>query len=243
MYGEGTEAATVILRFRVPGFEGASGKRRFRIWGKQQRFVPGDLLGIFPPNSSVPRYYSIASKPSDNSVEICVKLQAGGECSTFLHQLLVGESINYFAQTNPDFQPVTGQKPIIMVSAGTGIAPLIGMIRANDTKRAIHFFWGGRDPNIDFLYQTELERCEEQQLLSSYQTAFSRIEKGGYVQAKLREDTLKLYELLKQGASIMVCGGEGMAQSVAKEFNDILLPMGLSTQRLKARGQYLEDIF
>lgn len=52
-----------------------------------------------------------------------------------------------------------------------------------------------------------------------------------------------LAEAIRIGAKVMVCGGRDMAQGVARAFEDILSPMGLTPAPLKAEGRYVEDVY
>jgi sulfite reductase (NADPH) flavoprotein alpha-component len=63
------------------------------------------------------------------------------------------------------------------------------------------------------------------------------------VQDRVRDQTDRLRQLLRQGAAVMVCGGDAMAQAVRAEFETILAGIGQSVDSLKKRGAYLEDIF
>lgn len=243
VYGVEVQAPTAVLRFRResgprPGFWS-------RIFGTSRStfFEPTDLLGILPPGSKVPRYYSVSSDASDDSVEICVRQQIGGECSGLLHRMKIGDRIEAFVKENPDFRPAPGRKPVIMVSAGTGIAPFVGLLRANRSHRPMHLFWGGRSEQSDFLYQNTLEQCRDDNRLTSLVTAFSRDTDHAYVQDRIRADADRLRQLIRKGGAIMVCGGDAMAQAVAAEFNTLLEPLGLTTQQLRGRKLYLEDIF
>ena len=91
--------ATAILRFSWP--TQTLGAR----WRGQglARFDAGDLVGIVPPGSAVPRYYSLASGGEDGFLEICVRQMAGGLCSTHLLHLQMGECITAFIRPNPGF--------------------------------------------------------------------------------------------------------------------------------------------
>ncbi|MGR3572534.1 PepSY domain-containing protein [Brevirhabdus sp.] len=243
LYGEDVQAPTAVLRFRRDAGPRPAAWRRLLGAGRAPVFGPGDLLGILPPGSQVPRYYSLSSAASADVAEICVRRQIGGECSGMLHAMEPGDTISAFVKENPEFSPVPGGKPVIMVSAGTGIAPFVGMIRSNAARRELHLFWGGRSRRSDFLYEDTLNQCLEADRLARLETAFSRDHDRAYVQDKLRGDAERLVALLRAGASVMVCGGDAMAQAVATEFDTLLAPLGLSTHQLKARKLYLEDIF
>ncbi|WP_127901359.1 PepSY domain-containing protein [Solirhodobacter olei] len=241
-YGHEVQAPTAILRFAVPEVP-ATLLQRLSGRAGLPRASAGDLLGILPPDSVVPRFYSLASSSRDGFLEICVRKHPGGECSGFLHSLMPGEMVEAFVKPNPDFRPARGRRPVIMIGAGTGIGPLAGFIRNNARGRAIHLYFGGRDPRSDFLYAPELDRWLGERRLTSLTTAFSRIQDRAYVQDRIMEDAHHLSRMIQKGAQIMVCGGAEMAAGVMEALDAALAPMGLSAVALKAEGRYVEDVY
>ncbi len=238
-YGQETQTPTAILRFVAPrDGNGWFGSRA----GRLPRFNAGDLLGILPPQSDVPRYYSLATGTRDGFVEICVRKQSGGQCSEFLHGLEPGMSVDAFVEPNRMFRPQRGGRPVILIGAGTGIAPFAGFVRAN-RRKPIYLYWGGRDPHSDFLYQFTLRRALAERRLNDLVTAFSRIVGGSYVQDAVRRDGKRLQKLLAQGAQVMVCGGRDMAEAVGETLDEILMPLNLDVATLRARGRYVEDVY
>lgn len=242
-YGAEVQAPTAILTFRLPG--AAAGlpfwRRLFR--ASLPPFEAGDLVGILPPGSTVPRYYSLASSARDGILEICVRKQPGGLCSGFLNDLPLGGRIDGFIKANPAFRPNAKATPLILIGAGAGIAPLMGFLRANRSHREAHLYWGGRSPASDFLYREDLASCMADGRLTALNAVFSRVAAGGYVQDGLANDGQHLAALLQRGAQIMVCGGREMAGGVSQALDAILAPMALSTVALKANGLYLEDVY
>jgi sulfite reductase (NADPH) flavoprotein alpha-component len=237
LYGMEVQAPVVVLRFATP----KTGRRWFG--NGLPHFEVGDLVGIMPPGSDLPRYYSLASASRDGMLEICVRKQSGGLCSEFLHSLSPGDEIDAFVRANPDFRPSRGQSPLILIGAGAGVAPLAGFVRHNRSRRPVHLFFGGRDPASDFLYRDDLETALDEGRLASLNTTFSRVIGGGYVQARLMEEEETLRRLIRQGAHIMVCGGRDMAAGVREAIDVCLAPLGLSTDGLKQKGLYLEDAY
>lgn len=241
-YGAEVQAPTVVLRFAAPG-------ARRRLFGRRNaghigRFQPGDLVGIVPPGTTVPRYYSLASSSADGVVEICVRKQPGGLCSEFLYRLEPGDTVNVFVKRNPDFRPSRGRKPVILIGAGTGIAPFVGFIGGNLCQRPMYLYWGGRHPQSDFLYGPTLADLHRASRLTRLVTAFSRVVEGrAYVQDRVREDAMALRTLMARGAQIMVCGGREMAAGVRAAVEEIVAPLGTDVGTLKAAGRYLEDIY
>lgn len=243
-YGLDVQAPTTVLRF-VRGSANPRNTRRF--WPFAKPCLPkcnvGDLIGIVPPGSPIPRYYSLASGSRDDVIEICVRHHPGGLCSSFLHGLEPGDGIEAFVKTNPDFRPAAGKAPVILIGAGTGVGPLAGFIRSNHGLRPMHLYFGCRHPQSDFLYQSDLSTCLEDQRLHSLTTAFSRTSTPRYIQDYLRQDAAALRDLITKEAQIMVCGGREMAQGVMDALEEVLRPLGLHPAQLKAEGRYVEDVY
>ena len=239
-YHGATGQATAILRFAWPAL-GLGACLRGR---GLARFAAGDLVGILPPDSAVPRFYSLASGWEDGFLEICVRQMPGGLCSTHLLGLQVGDSIAAFIRLNPGFSLPQSQRPVLLIGAGTGVAPLAGFIRRNDRHRPLHLYFGGRDPSLDFYFGPEIQQWLGEGRLASLQTAFSRVpDGGGYVQDVLRRDAERLRGLVTEGALVRVCGSRAMAQGVAEALDTVLAPLHLSVSQLKAKERYAEDVF
>ena len=234
-YRAHSDEPTAILRFAWPEQLGLA------------HFAAGDLVGIVAPGSAVPRvprYYSLASGSKDGFLEICVRLLPGGLCSTHLLGLQLGDSIAAFIRSNPGFVLPRTRRPVLLIGAGTGVAPLAGFIRRNDRHTPMHLYFGGRDPAQDFYFGPEIQGWLGEGRLASVQTVFSRIpEGGGYVQDALRRDAERLRDLLAHGALVRVCGIRAMAKGVAEALDAILAPLSLSIATLKAKERYAEDVF
>jgi sulfite reductase (NADPH) flavoprotein alpha-component len=239
-YSGGSGQPTAILRFEWPA---QSLGARLRGHGLA-RFSAGDLVGIVPPGSVVPRYYSLASGWEDGFLEICVRQMPGGLCATHLLALQMGDSINAFIRPNPGFVLPRTRRPVLLIGAGTGVAPLAGFIRRNDRLTPMHLYFGGRDPAQDFYFGPDIHSWLGEGRLTTLQTVFSRVpDGGGYVQDALRRDALSLRSLLAQGAIVRVCGSRAMALGVAEALDVVLAPLQLSVPKLKAMERYAEDVF
>lgn len=232
--------ATAILRFAWP--EQTLGAR---LRGQDlARFAAGDLVGILPPGSMVPRYYSLASGWEDGFLEICVRQMPAGQCSTHLLNLHHGDQIQAFIRSNPGFALPRSTRPVILIGAGTGVAPLAGFIRRNDRLRPMHLYFGARDPARDFYFGPEIQQWLAEGRLTTLQTTFSRIpDGGGYVQNALHRDAERILALITQGAIVRVCGSRAMAQGVVEALDAVLQPLASSVATLKAEERYAEDVF
>ena len=238
-YGAEVQAPTAILRFSLP---------RVSLWQRLTgagfvRFDAGDLIGVVPEGSTVPRLYSLASARQDGFVEIVVRKHSGGLCSGQLTALEPGDRISAFLRRNPGFRAGRGQAPLILIGAGTGIGPLAGFVRGNTRHRPVHLFFGMRHPDSDFFYGDEMPAWQEEYRLTRLVTAVSRRERPQYVQDALRSEAAQVAQLVRDGARVMVCGGRDMAAGVADALADILAPTGLTPAVLKAEGRYVEDVY
>ncbi|WP_299360484.1 PepSY domain-containing protein [uncultured Paracoccus sp.] len=238
-YGAEVGAPTAILRFALP---------RASVWQRLTgagfaRFSAGDLIGILPDGSPVPRLYSLASARDDGFIEIVVRRHPGGLASSQLTALEPGDTVTAFLRRNPDFQPGRSRAPLIMIGAGTGIGPLAGIVRANARRRPIHLFFGMRHPDSDFLYNEEIPAWQQDGRLARLVTGISRGARPHYVQDALRVEAVDVARLIRDGARVMVCGGRDMAAGVADALAEILAPTGLTPAALKAEGRYVEDVY
>lgn len=238
-YGAETQAAAAILRFALP---------RATLWQRLTgagfaRFQAGDLIGVLPQGSAVPRLYSLASGRRDGFVEIVVRKHPGGLASGQLTALEPGDTVRAFLRRNPGFHAGRSRAPLILIGAGTGIGPLAGFIRGNARHRSVHLFFGMRHADSDFFYGEEMPGWQAEGRLTRLVTAVSRGARRSYVQDALRADAAQVARLIRDGARVMVCGGRDMATGVSDALAEILAPAGLTPAVLKTEGRYVEDIY
>ena len=238
-YGAEVQAPTSILRFALP---------KASLWQRLTGqgfggFSAGDLIGILPEGSPLPRFYSLASGRRDGFVEIAVRRHPGGLCSGLLTMLEPGETVNAFIRANPGFHPARGKAPLILIGAGTGVGPLAGFVRGNARRRPVHLFFGLRDPQSDFLYREEFDEWTRAGKLTRLVPTFSRGRAPLYVQDALTREATEVRRLIGEGARIMVCGGREMAAGVGAALTEILAPAGLTPATLKGEGRYVEDVY
>ncbi|MGE4326335.1 MAG: N-acetylglucosamine transferase, partial [Pseudodonghicola sp.] len=193
--------------------------------------------------SEVARFYSLASGCRDDFVEIAVKKHPGGLCSAQLMALQPGDRIQAFIRRNPDFRPGPGRAPLILIGAGTGVAPLAGFLRGNARHRPAYLIFGLRHPDSDFLYREEFATWQQDGRLTRLLPAVSRGDAPAYVQDVVRREGPELARLIRDGARVLVCGGREMASGVTTALAEVLAPFGTTPADLKAEGRYVEDVY
>lgn len=203
----------------------------------------GDWLAVYPPQCNVPRLYSLGSIGKlDKTIEICVRKQPNGFCSSWLCNLSQGDQISANIIHNPNFHPPK-KGALLLIGAGSGIAPFIGMIRHNNTKRPIYLFWGGRHPDVDHIYGDEIKEWLMDKRLTHFYPAWSRLNQGEYIQHILSQQHKLLEEQLRAGVTIMVCGSKIMANDIQAIIEQCAQNVGLSLITLKRQKRFLEDIY
>jgi NAD(P)H-flavin reductase len=127
-------------------------------------FVPGQNVVLSIPGlvneqgAPIKRVYSIASAPGEE-LELCIAILPNGALSSKLDALRTGDTLNVEGPFGVYKLRDPGIK-VNLVAGGTGIAPMISMIRhirKHHPTTRIHLHFGFRDVD-DFLYRQELER-------------------------------------------------------------------------------------
>ena len=205
-----------------------------------------------------PRLYSIASAQSEVEEEVHLTVgvvrypqedgtvRSGGASSYLADRLAEDAEVRVFVEHNDNFRlPANPDTPVIMVGPGTGIAPFRAFMQEREAQGAEGKNWlyfGNPHFTQDFPYQVEWQRYVKSGLLSKISLAFSRDQANKiYVQDRLREAGLELYQWLEAGAHFYVCGD---ANHMAKDVQEALLDV-ISDHGHKSREEaeeYLSEL-
>lgn len=224
-----------------------------------------DLVDVLRPLPA--RLYSISSSPEIVGEEVHATVsvvrynrknrQRQGACSSYLSDNIeIDDQVPVYIEKNPAFKlPANGSK-IIMVGAGTGIAPYRAFMQHRESqglKGNSWLFFGDRRFHSDFLYQVEWQKLLKSKQLERMEVAFSRDqEKKVYVQHRLIENQKEIYEWLENGAHFYLCGD---MKSMAKDVNKTLLEIirvqgGISKEQaekyikqLKREKRFQADVY
>lgn len=214
-----------------------------------------------------PRLYSIASCAA--AVEDEVHLTLGhvlferedesrwGVASHFLAESAEGDTVPVFIEENTRFRlPADASRDIIMIGAGTGVAPFRAFVQARADAQAPGrnwLFFGNPHFTSDFLYQTEWQQALQDGHLDRIDLAFSRDQADRiYVQHKLLAQGADIYDWIQAGAHLYVCGNaERMARDVHAALLEIARDQGGLDEEgarqwlddLAAQGRYARDVY
>lgn len=205
----------IVRRFTAPGVDADS-----------------FLAGLRPLQ---PRLYSLASSlaavPDEAHLTLSpVRYSLHGEArsgvasSQIADRTDMGATLPVYVQENPHFRLPADDVPIIMIGAGTGVAPYRAFLQEREARGGGGRSWlflGERNFRSDFLYQVEWQAWLKDEVLSRMDVAFSR--DGGtkvYVQHRMREQAADLHAWLENGAHLYVCGD---ATAMAPDVHEALI--------------------
>lgn len=243
-----------------------------------------DLPSVNPPLAQMlevlprlqPRYYSIssASVTAARSVHVTAVVDVQpqedgrifkGVCTWYLKHLQPGCSVRGFLRRTTFKLPQDPSTPVIMVGAGTGLAPLRGMchhlehrkqnLQEGQTLGKHILIFGCRRRDHDFLYGEEIMSWQRNGTLAKVHLAFSRdpdnMGSKVYVQNKVDDYAMQILSLLDAGGCFYVCGSTIMARDVKKALMQALVFMRRMTggkaeaylEALSKQGRYQQDVW
>lgn len=232
----------------------------------------GEFLELLPAMRV--RQYSISSSPLVNpnqaSLTVAVvdapawsgKGQFYGTCSSYLARLHVGDQIAVsLRQPHIPFRPPSNNStPLVMICAGTGLAPFRGFIQERVARQAQGealgpntLFFGCDHPEVDLLYHEQIQAWQQAGVLEFFPAFYRQpIDEISFVQHRLWQERQHVWSLIEQGAVIAVCGdGHYMAPAVRETLgriygeatgSDQAVGMAWITE-LEQAGRYVADVF
>ncbi|MUP37519.1 assimilatory sulfite reductase (NADPH) flavoprotein subunit [Labilibaculum euxinus] len=214
------------------------------------------------------RLYSISSGPKANPEEVHItiasvrynrkKRDRNGACSSYItDEINVGDHLPIYIDKNESFRlPDDENKPLIMVGAGTGVAPYRSFLQEREQNKAkgkSWLFFGNQRFKKDFLYQLEWQKFLKKGILQKLDVAFSRDqEEKAYVQHRLKENGKEIFQWLENGAHFYICGDKKyMAKDVQTSLLEIIQNEGGITpekaeeylKNLKREKRLLLDVY
>ncbi len=204
------------------------------------------------------RHYSIASSQSlvGEAAHLAIaklayrsagRARTGVASGLVAERLAVGDTLPIQVRPNPRFRlPADPRAPIVMIGAGTGIAPYRAFLQEREATGATGKSWlifGNRRFNHDFLYQLEVQAWLKSGVLGEIDLAFSRDQpEKRYVQHVLWDRRDALHGMLTEGATLYLCGDAG---SMAREVEATLVRiLGQPVvDALITAGRYRKDVY
>jgi ferredoxin-NADP reductase len=194
------------------------------------------------------RSYSIASPPEDRYLMLTVERIAEGEVSPYLNdELRVGDRIElrgpiggYFVWETRDGK--NDGSPLFLVAGGSGIAPLMAMIRhrANSRNKVpTKLLYSSRSYD-DVIYREELDRISANDSSIQVIHTLTRRQPQNWMSYKRRIDLAMLAETAWQPAEkpiAFTCGPTELVETVANHLLELgYKPECIKTERFGPTG-------
>lgn len=179
---------------------------------KPPEFLPGQYINLRVPGTQQWRSYSMANASADpnGDQEFLVRLLDGGAMSDYLVRRVAAGDILEANGPFGTFYLRDSEKPVLMIAGGTGIAPMVAMLRSMVAKkqaRPVTLCFGVTRPT-DLFYVEELEVIAESLVALDLRIAIMQGAAGDHVPG-VATDLVKQDDV--PGRDIYLCGPPAMA--------------------------------
>jgi len=194
-------------------------------------FLPGQFIMVWSEieGKEVKRPFSISSSPEDEYVEITIKEEANGYFSKHSCQD-VKEGHNFKVKGPYGSFIYNGEdKPLLIIAAGSGIAPMRSIIKhalekGNENKISL---LDSNKTEEDIIFKEELEELEKKHENFKIYNHITRQEAWEGRQHRINEEDCK--ECLTEETICYVCGHPDMVKGIV----EILKNIGVDEERIK----------
>ena len=191
-------------------------------------FIPGQYIGIrlFIDGEEVRRNYSLSAGPNGREYRISVKREPGGRVSNYLHDRVAeGDEVELFIPAG-EFTLNQSKKPLVLISAGVGITPLMTMLEAAvHSGRPIRFIHCARHAGV----QAFTDRVEElvaanPQVQRFYCLEEQRPDDGAHAHGRLSLERLKAWLPAERDIDAYFLGPKPFMSAVRRNLRELGVP-------------------
>ncbi|HEY4419979.1 MAG TPA: FAD-binding oxidoreductase, partial [Pseudonocardia sp.] len=178
-----------------------------------------------PDGYTAARSYSVASAPDGTGeIELTVEKLEGGEVSEFLHDVVrPGDELEVRGPIGLFFV-WEGERPALLVGGGSGVVPLMAMLRharATGRDHLLRLVVSARSPD-DLYYADELPGPESVVL-------YTRQAPPGAGRATGRIAVADIAPLVRGDEDVYVCGSPAFADAAT----DVIIEAGVPVERIR----------
>lgn len=200
--------ASNVARLAVRPLDAATGQPA------EVRFFPGQFLDIEIPGTDVWRSYSMASLSGSAELEFLIRILPDGRFSTFLRDAaLPGVKVKLRGPSGAFALKENGFRPRYFVAGGTGLSPVLAMIRHMQAERhpqEARLFFGVTHQH-ELFHVDALRAIEAAMPNLQVHVAVMNPEPGsGYPKGTVIDLLSKHLEAATRSPDIYLCGPPGM---------------------------------
>ncbi|PPD43308.1 MAG: oxidoreductase [Methylocystis sp.] len=187
---------------------------RLRIETEAFPYRPGQFLKLIA-SDGLERHYSIASHPEEDPfLEMHIRLHPGGRMSRHVMEIAKGHRLHVAGPLGTCFyEGVDKDQPLALIGAGTGLAPLYGVLRdalRQGHRGPIRLYHGARERKGLYLRE-ELEALARAR--DNFDYAPASLDTGGDLAAlALEAETQRASR-----TAYFLCGGENLVKRLKRD--------------------------
>ncbi|MEV6350875.1 2Fe-2S iron-sulfur cluster-binding protein [Actinoplanes sp. NPDC051851] len=194
--------------------------------GEPFDFRPGQFftLAVEIDGRTVRRPYSASSAPGSSRLTLTVKRVEGGLVSTYINKRMrKGDRIRLLGPSG-SFHAAEPSRRLILIAAGSGVTPMMSIIRASVETTRITLLYGNRSEE-DIIFAAELAALEkEHEGRFAVRHLLSRADRS-WTGLRGRIDAPALRrELTDDDGEFLVCGPAGMLTAVREVLDELGVP-------------------
>lgn len=258
----GAEEEVYAANARAPG--GWRGGRRFRVVRRQAEseeitsfylqpsdggalldFAPGQYIGLrlLLDGEELRRNYSLSAAANGREYRISVKREPGGRVSNHLHdQVHAGDELELFAPAG-DFTLGHSRKPLVLISAGVGITPLLTMLEAAlPGGRPIRFIHCARHAGVQaFAAHIDALAAAHPQLQRFYCLEQARAGDGADAHGRLSRELLQRWLPAERDLDVYFLGPKPFMAALKRNLRELGVPEAQTRYEFFGPAAALED--
>lgn len=203
-------------------------------------FVPGQYVSVavtLPHGQRQLRQYSLSDAPGKPYLQITVKREdadtekPAGQVSNWLHQnKKVGDELEVSAPFGDFNVAVTNDKPVVILTAGVGITPMISALNHAveiNPLQEVHFLYAMRSPE-HFLHKHDIDIAKQKMPNLAAQTFFEYVDDSGEESSNGLMNLINIPAQIVKEANFYICGPLGFMQ----QQRQALLAKGVSPTQI-----------
>jgi nitric oxide dioxygenase len=191
-------------------------------------FIPGQYIGLRLEleGEEVRRNYSLSAGPDGREYRISVKREPGGRVSNHLHDRVgEGDELELFIPSG-EFTLSPSRKPLVLISAGVGITPLMTMLEAAvHSGRPIRFIHCARHAGVQaFAARVDELAAAHPQLQRFYCFDEARADDGADAHGRLSLERLKAWLPAERDLDAYFLGPKPFMAALKRNLRELGVP-------------------
>lgn len=201
------------------------------------KFTPGQYLtlAVEVNGEQLRRSYSICSATNE-ALSIGVKAIKNGRVSNYLNEISVGAEIIVF-EPEGNFIWTPAQKNVVAIAAGSGITPIMSMLKSAGAQTSFQLLYGNKSPE-ESLFLSEILALHNTKTHLYYSQKEVADAQFGRIDETALNDQIKQNLSMLQADAFFLCGPQQLIESTEKT----LAFFGVSAQKIHKELFFVSEV-